>query len=166
MPTWPPMKRVIFVWFFFFNICCKAASCSSTTESTFTSKAAGSYKQLGIKQTQYKNGYGSKLMMKPNKESDHHHHPMKRPTTSRTYKRLQEAVDHIGNHVVQKLAGDHELVSDQLKKANKGIYGGGDLVRPKRKKGAASSVVKRSSSLLLSIAFRVVTIGLLVFLFF
>ncbi|TXG60726.1 hypothetical protein EZV62_012089 [Acer yangbiense] len=152
------IKRVVFAFAgFFFFICCKAASYSSP-ESTFTSKAADSYKQLGIKETHYNNGSGSKLMMKQNKESDH---PNKKPTASRAYKKLQEAI-HFGN--VERAGNDHELIS-QLKKANKGVYGGGDLLHPRSKKGAASSLITSSSSFL-SIAFRAVTIGLLVFVFF
>ncbi|KAK2646792.1 hypothetical protein Ddye_021987 [Dipteronia dyeriana] len=143
------IKRVVFafVWFFFF-ICCKAASYSSP-ESTFTSKAADSCKQLAIEETHYKNGYGSKLLMKPNKESDNPN------------KKLQEAI-HLGN--VERAGNDHELIY-QLKKANRGIYGGGDLLRPRSKKGAASSLIASSSSFL-TIAFRAVTTGLLVFVFF
>ncbi|KAJ0090844.1 uncharacterized protein LOC116144659 [Pistacia vera] len=51
---------------------------------------------------------------------------------------------HLGN------VGKGKEVFHQMKKANKGVYGGGDTLRPKRKKGgASSSLVPESSSLVL-----------------
>lgn len=68
-----------------------------------------------------------------------------------------------GLHIVQEEVVLHLGINNQSKKANKGVYGGGDLLRPRSKKGGASSLSLKSSSG--SMSLKTLALGLLFFVF-
>lgn len=181
------IKRVTLVCFLFI-ICCNARS-SSFSESTFISKGSGhkhlaNEKQL-IKSTYslriffcllflffcfwgstniiiifvfyllvvcflYAVRYGDKILKSYEVEKK-----------SRAIKGLYGAL----NLETKVLKGKEGIgIKNLSKKANKGgVYGGGDLLRPRSKKGGSTSLRLNSYS---SMAFKTLAIGLLFFVFF
>ncbi|KAK9213560.1 hypothetical protein WN943_002948 [Citrus x changshan-huyou] len=141
------IKRVTLVCFLFI-ICCNALS-SSSSESTLISKG-GDYRPLANDKQLIKIGYGDKILKS--------YEVVKK---SRAIKGLSEVLN-----LETKVSKGKEgiVINNRSKKANKGgVYGGGDLLRPRSKKGGCSSLRLNSSS---SLASKTLALGLLFFVFF
>ncbi|KAL9445501.1 hypothetical protein AB3S75_018490 [Citrus x aurantiifolia] len=140
------IKRVTLVCFLFI-ICCNALS-SSSSESTLISKG-GDYRPLANDKQLIKIGYGDKILKS--------YAVVKK---SRAIKGLSEVL----NLETKVSKGKEGIgINNRSKKANKGVYGGGDLLRARSKKGGCSSLRLNSSS---SLAFKTLALGLLFFVFF